>query len=174
MIGRRKTGKTYKARQVIDSYPNKILIVDTYQNPAYSDFDLIHHDKIPYLVSGKKRVIITPDNEDEVYRNLCKLTYSLIVLEDASKYTANSFSPGLRKLVFDSKNVKNELVFQFHGWSYIHPKLCAQADTVTLFRNRENYGAYKDKIPMYGELLEAQTAVNNSAEPYPSVYKLLT
>jgi Cdc6-like AAA superfamily ATPase len=166
IIGKRGTGKTYYTKQVIEAYPNRVLVVDTFEHPAYAHLQTIQVRHLARWKKGIKRVIINDDNAPELYQAINELTFCLIVFEDASKYLSNEMSKDFKKILFDSKQKKNDVALLFHGFAYIHPRLLALCDTLTLFKTGENIESQKHKIPLYDEVIIAYNFVNKSSNRF--------
>jgi 23S rRNA pseudoU1915 N3-methylase RlmH len=162
IIGKRGTGKTYYTQQVIAAYPNKVLVVDTFEHPAYVHLQTIQVQHLSRWKKGTKRIIINDENATELYQAINQLNYCLIVFEDASKYLSNEMSKEFKKILFDSKQRNNDVALLFHGFAYIHPRLLALCDTLTLFKTGENIESQKHKVPLYDEVIVAYHKVNNS------------
>jgi 23S rRNA pseudoU1915 N3-methylase RlmH len=160
IIGRRKTGKTDYCMNIINNYPNRVLVVDTFKHPKYVQFQSITLDNIHRWQKGIKHICIN-DNEDEVYHAINQLTHCLIVFEDASKYTSNEFGKKLKAIVLDSKQKNNDIIFMFHGFAFIHPKLLSNSDGIILFRTAEKLKKHEAKIPLFDYVAQAYLNVNS-------------
>jgi hypothetical protein len=167
-VGKRGTGKTYFTKKIIAQYPNKVLIVDTFEHPAYAEVQTITLAKLPRWNRGVKRIIINDDNQAELYQAINKLTYTLIVFEDASKYLSNTYHKDFVRVLLDSKQTNNDIILLFHGFAYIHPRLLALCDTLTLFKTGENIAKQAHKIPLYDDVLLAYASVQKSPNRFES------
>lgn len=165
IVGRRKAGKTVFGRKMIESTQHKkILVVDTFEHPDYTDFQTITPDMLSRWKNGRKRIMWRSD-EDLQYVNE-HVRNSLIVLEDCSKYITGDISAPVRGIIFDSKQKNNDVILMYHGFRFIPPKLLSNVNYITLFKIGEEISASKNKIPNYDELLKAHKQIQQSSNPY--------
>jgi len=165
LVGRRKAGKTTLGRKLIEaSQFKKILVVDTFEHPDYTDFQTITADMLPRWKNGRKRIIYRSDEDLQAINE--SVFNTLIVLEDCSKYITGDLSAPLRGIIFDSKQKNNDVVIMYHGFRFIPPKLLSNVNYITLFKIGENLSASKQKIPNYDELLKAHNQIQSSSNPY--------
>jgi hypothetical protein len=165
IIGRRKCGKTVFGRKIIDTSKfNKILVVDTFEHPDYSDFQTITADMLPRWKSGKKRILYRTDEDMQAINEHVKNT--LIVMEDCTKYITGDMSKPVKGIVFDSKQKNNDVLLMYHGFSFAPPKLLANVNYITLFKMGEAIHRSKSKIPNYETILEGYKIIKASNNPF--------
>lgn len=170
ILGRRGSGKTTYILSVIQEYkkahPEKrILIMDTLDHPAYKEipvltFDLIEKWKTPtiYRTFGS--------NTDEILNSISKhLNNCLIIFEDASKYIRKNLQKEVRNFIIDSKQKNLDLIFVFHGFSYVPPELFRLLDMITIFKT-DNPEYRKFEIVAYDEVKSTYDKVMRSKDPY--------
>jgi Cdc6-like AAA superfamily ATPase len=171
IIGRRGTGKTTFTLNLIDKLvkdnPNlKVIICNNVPHPSYAHIQVITLKHLQYWQKGVKQIRINTLNDHEVYWALAKLTDTLIIFEDCSKYLANYFPDSLANLLFDSKQQGNNVLMMFHGWAFIAPKLCSAADNLTLFKTGENVKNHVTKIPLVEDVIAATARINKNASRF--------
>lgn len=172
IIGRRKSGKTTLMRKVIDSHYKKVLIIDTFDHPAYRDIPIMGIDKLKYWKKGIYRVLskkmgeVMPVINDHVNN-------SLILFEDATKYLGGKLDDDVKEFIVDSKQKNLDLYFMFHGWGMVPPDLYRLLDTITMFKTRDSPVSKKMYIPNFEYLFEKWNSVQNDSFPYKSVTLLL-
>lgn len=170
VLGRRGSGKTTYIRELIGHYrqvhpQQKILIVDTLDHPAYRDVpsidvDLLKRWKMPntYRIYGS--------HTDEIFNTIKNnLWNALVVFEDASKYIRRQLSDEVRSFILDSKQKNLDLIFLFHGFSYVPPEMFRVIDNIVLFRC-DDPSYRKNDIVAFDEVLKAWKKVMNSKNPY--------
>ncbi|HMT36094.1 MAG TPA: hypothetical protein PKC41_09555 [Chitinophagaceae bacterium] len=167
LVGRRKAGKTYLGRKIIDTTKfEKILVVDTFEHPDYKDFQTIQPEMLPRWKKGKKRILCY-DQNDEAFKAINDhVKNTLIVMEDCTKYMIGDLSKSIRGIIFDSKQKNNDVLLMYHGFSFAPPKLLSNVNYITLFKIGENIENAKSKIPNYETILKGHREIQASANPY--------
>lgn len=165
VIGRRGSGKTTFVREGLLSYPQKVLIVDTFDHPTYRDIQAIKPERLKYWKSGMVRVF--GSDFDLIMQNILLYCRNcLIVFEDSTKYIRNHLPNHIRTFLIDTKQLNVDVIFFFHGLGMVMPDLYRLADTITLFKVGENIKRYSDKIPNYGEVERAFNQIQQAKNPY--------
>lgn len=173
IIGRRGTGKTTYVRKLIDEYrkslPNqKILIADTIDHPAYKDIAAINIDLLKRWKNANVYRIYG-SNTDEILNTINTHLYNaLVVFEDASKYIRRQLSDNVRAFILDSKQKNLDLIFLFHGFSYVPPEMFRVLDTITIFKC-DNPSYRKNDIVAFDEVMKAYEFVMNSKNFYEHI-----
>ncbi len=172
IIGKRKSGKTTLMKNIINSNNKKVLIVDTFNHPSYTDIPIMGLDKLKHWKKGTYRVIskkmigvMTEINNH--------LSNALIVFEDATKYLDGQLDDDVKEFIIDSKQKNLDLYFMFHGWGMVPPDLYRLLDTITMFKTRDNPISRKIYIPNFEYLYQKWNYVQNHEFPYKSVTLLL-
>lgn len=171
-VGRKKCGKTTLCRQLIEqSNFKKILVIDTYPHPDYDDFQVIPSSMLKGWKQGRKRIILDPlkKNYEDLQPVNDYVCNTLIILEDASKYIVGDIPMVLRGILFDHRNKGNELLFMYHGFRIVPPKLLSNVSYITLFKIGEHIKTSQDKVPNYAELERAHQVIQASTNKY--IYK---
>ena len=174
--GKRGSGKTtyVKASFAACALP-KILIVDTFDHPAYLDIPKVAIDKIPYWQpktdkSIRRCVIDDFDEAFEVFSATLKDTF--IVFEDATKYFEGSLPPYIKRLCIDSKQNNVNIVFMFHSLCDVPPKIFRYANYILLFKTLENPDQFKSKTPNFPEVLQAYNELKTAPDYQPRLILL--
>lgn len=167
LVGRRKAGKTYLGRQIINSSAfKKILLVDTFEHPDYTDFQTISNDMLPRWKQGKKRILVTDQNDAGFEAINASVKNTLIIFEDCTKYIRWTLSKPLTGIIFDSKQKNNDIVLMYHGFSFAPPQILSNVNYITLFKIGEDMINYKNKIPNFDELYKEHKLIQASNNPY--------
>lgn len=160
IVGTRGTGKTtfvkgseeHKIEGVIDIYldrdpKQKILIVDLFDNPVWSDVPTITVEKLARWKSGVYRIYHS--DEIELFRIINKYCYNTVIFfEDATKYIQNSLEENLKRLLIDSKQRNIDVFFAFHYLGAVPPKLAKISDFIVLFKTNEVFSSQlRNKYP---------------------------
>ncbi len=172
VIGMRNAGKTFFARQIITSYQKKfpakkILVIDTLDHPDYRDIPVISLDMIPRWKSANVYRIFG-SNTEEILLEAEKLYNSLVICEDASKYIEANLQPHIKTWVIDSKQKNTDIIFLFHGFSFVAPKLWRICDLVTVFKT-DDPSYRKTEIVNYAQVKSAWDHVMNSKDPHAKI-----
>lgn len=170
IIGRRGTGKSTYVRKLIQEYKTvlpdqKILIADTLNHPLYRDIPAID---INLLKRWKKANVyrIYGSNTDEILQTINNNLYNaLICFEDASKYIRRQLSDDVRAFILDSKQKNLDLIFLFHGFSFVPPEMFRLLDNIVIFKC-DNPIYRKNDIVAFDQVYEAYERVMNSENPY--------
>jgi len=170
ILGRRGSGKTFYALQLIEAYRKqhlnqKILIVDTLDHPAYKtiatiDVDMLRRWNQPatYRIYGS--------NTNEIFQTISNnLKNGLIIFEDASKYLRRQLPEDVRTFLIDSKQKNLDIIFLFHGFSYVPPELFRILDMITIFKC-DSPEHRKGDLVAYDDVLQSYRFVMASKNPY--------
>jgi hypothetical protein len=174
VLGRRGTGKTYYVKnELIDKYIQanpemKILIVDTFDHPSYRTIAAIE----PEMISRWRKPAVYrcfSSDTDEIMRQVTgNLRNCLVIFEDASKYIRRQLPDDVRRFILDSKQKNLDLVFLFHGFSFVPPEMWRIADSVTIFKC-DNPEGRKSDIVNFQQINEAWNKVMKSGNPYEKI-----
>lgn len=146
VVGGRGTGKTTFVKQIIKANVQpKVLIVDTFEHPAYSDVQTITIDMLPRWKKGIKRIIIR-DFLPTITAMNQHVYNTLIVFEDCTKYFRSTLPDQVFHIFYDSKQKNNDIILLYHGFRSILPEIMANANTLTLFKIGEQIKRYAGKM----------------------------
>ena len=166
-LGRRNSGKTYLTLQLIDAYMKnradmKILVVDTLDHPHYNlvaniEIDMLKHWKKHsiYRIYGYDMKMIMAAIEEN-------LANTLIIFEDASKYVDKLMDKHIKRIIFDSKQKNNDIIFLFHGFMSTPPELFRLLDLLTIFKTGDHPKTRKNDMVNYEEVLAAYNEIMKS------------
>ncbi len=175
LIGGRGTGKTYTIlHDVIAKYQEaapdkKILVIDTFNSPAYEGIENIAIPDMKRWVGGCRRYLIScvPEEFDDSINNIAKYCYnSVIIIEDSGRFITSSLRASILRLVTDTKQKNIDLYFVFHSLMQVPPRLIQLTDFVLLHKTNEKLTtALLNKYPN-PELHEAFKRVNKHKNKY--------
>lgn len=175
LIGGRGTGKTYTIlHDVIAKYQEaapdkKILVIDTFNSPAYEGIENITIPDMKRWVGGCRRYLIScvPEEFDDSIDKIAKYCYnSVIIIEDSGRFITSSLRNSILRLVTDTKQKNIDLYFVFHSLMQVPPRLIQLTDFVLLHKTNEKLTtALLNKYPN-PELHEAFKRVNKHKNKY--------
>lgn len=169
-LGTRNSGKTYYYQNILlprlQNNFQKILVIDTFEHPKYADYQTITVDMLSRWKSGKKRIVIKSLTEVATALDLY-IRNTLIVFEDSTKYFRNNLPDVVYKIIYDSKQKNNDLLFMYHGFKKIPPEFLDNANYLFLFKMVEKIKKYEHKIPDFEIVEPAWMQVQNSKEEHP-------
>lgn len=165
IAGTRGTGKTTAVKRWIKEQTKKVLIVDTFSNPAWKEFPSLDPELLKRWNSGIYRFYDSDTNK--VMAAIEKSVYNaLLVFEDATKYVGSKLSEDVKKFALDSKQKNLDVIFIFHSLSDIPRDLVRISDTITLFKTVEESSNPNLKNKYRPNILELMDMVNSSDNKY--------
>lgn len=169
LIGGRGTGKTTFTIDLIKKYraahpEMKILIMDLLDHPAYREIPFIKVDMLQrWKGSSIYRIIDLPELVLPEISRVCYNT--LLIFEDATSYMEGRLEEPVKRFVIQSKQKNLDMLFQFHGFNDIPPKLLRYMDILTIFKcDSPEYR--KRQIIEYKSVLKAWETVMKDKNPY--------
>lgn len=174
IIGKRGTGKTVYAKgdkslgveglfNIYVQKGMKVLIVDTFDHPSYSEIPIITLDKINW--AWKKgvyrywcRVTDIPKALEHINENFWN---GALFLEDAFKHQKEKLDRSMMNLIGDSKQKNVDMFFMYHNWGLAPRDLYRYVDYIEVFktkdtpeeRKRDLPGCYVDVYKAYQEVM---------------------
>jgi hypothetical protein len=170
ILGKRGSGKTFYTRQLIDIYSQihtgqKILIVDTLDHPSYRDIPSISLDMLRRWKNPGTYRLYGSDTEAILNTVQTSVFNALVIFEDASKYVRKNLQDHVRKYILDSKQKNTDLIYIFHGFSFVPPEMFRVMDNITMFKC-DNPARRRADLVNYDETLKAYEIVMKSRNPY--------
>lgn len=163
IVGGRGTGKTtyLKGNSAVGvkgllqsyqvKYPNqKILILDTFDNPMWRDVPTITY---PELADWNKQGVgmrrIYDSNTQRMLLQISRLYNTVMVFEDATKiFRQGRLDDITAQGIIDSKQKNTDIYFVFHWLGAVPPGLSRLVDVLTLFKTNERWNSVlQDKWP---------------------------
>ncbi|MEQ9262676.1 MAG: hypothetical protein RLP14_05905 [Owenweeksia sp.] len=163
IAGTRNTGKTTFVREkLMHRHPKKVLVVDTFDNPVWSDVPELDASLLPRWNRGTYRY--WSSDTAEVMANIERHIYNaLLVFEDATKYVGAKLTEDVRKFVLDSKQKNLDIVFIFHSLTDIPRDLVRISDTLTLFKTGEQAGNSLLRTKYPEKVIRAMPVIQDSS-----------
>ena len=170
ILGKRGCGKTTYTLALIDKYrqshPDKrILIMDTLDHPAYGYIPTMTPDMMGRWIRPTTYRMYGSNTDEMLAAIANDLKNALVIFEDASKYIRKNLQPEVRAFVLDSKQKNLDLLFLFHGFSFVPPELFRVLDMITIFKT-DNPEYRRAELVAYEDILAAYSRVMKSPDPY--------
>lgn len=174
LLGKRGTGKTfYIINNLLPVYTKlhpqkKVFIFDTLDHPNYKQFKKIDFSEIPHIKKTGAFHCFSSDT-DSILKQAENIYNSLLIFEDSSKYLRRQIPDSVRRFILDSKQKNTDILFLFHGFSFVPPELFRIADGILLFKC-DNPAYRKADIINYNEVESAYNQIMKSKNPYIKKY----
>lgn len=192
ILGQRGTGKTlYLIGSKLSSNPNdkplnkkglldiyvakgmKILIVDTLDHPSYRNIPILKQNEFLKFRSGVARVIFEPDNMNKFINLINRAPFmnnTLIVLEDAGKWTGEKLSAQLKRLIIDTKQRNIDIILMYHCFIDTPANLFTKTDFIKLFKTEDSPEIRKERMRLYSKVAEAYEQVKKHPSNFHGKY----
>lgn len=192
IIGQRGTGKSFfllgskwsakpgddqlNKQGILEIYEKKnmkVLIVDTLDHPSYRKVPIIDQKNFPKWNSGVVRTIIDPDDAKNLVTyldNAKNALNSLIVFEDAGKYTEKNLPPAFKRLIINSKQKNIDIIFMYHCFIDTPSNIFTKSDFIQLFKTEDSPLVRKNNIRLFDKVYNAYEQVNNHPNSFEGRY----
>lgn len=166
-VGKRGSGKTFRTKQLINNSQLKTIIIDTFDHESYRDYKNVAPKMIDdrAWISGTIRCY-GYNFEDVFYQLSNKISNTLIVFEDCTKYIRDRIVEDIIRLVTDTKQKNIDIIFMYHGFGMVRPDLYRLADSITIFKTNEDVNRYRSKIPNFETVKKINDHIQQSKNPY--------
>lgn len=152
IIGKRGSGKTeyaignpsFNLPGLFNAYLKrgiKVIVIDTFDHPAYRKFPIITMDKFTLFKTGVGRIIIKAADVPKLnsFLNQHPNTWnSLLFYEDARKHTQAYVDDSLIELIGDSKQKNIDIGFMYHCFAHAPLDLYRYFDFIQLFKTQDS------------------------------------
>jgi hypothetical protein len=176
VIGRKRTGKsTFTIQKMLLNRP-KVLVVDTYDHPAYrNDFKTISGLNI-HNWKSRQRTFDQPvlDTLGTLFSTCFD---GVILVEDAHKSLSANIPKSIIQGFVDSRNRGLDVILMFHSLDDVPPYICRMFDRLILFATEDDPSIKLDKFkirwkkiqPALAAQLQAAEAAEAAGQPSWSV-----
>jgi len=192
LLGGTNTGKTSFFREYIEpTITGPLLVCDLQKHPRWNDLKPMDINWIKYFHSGKRRVVLMPDEIDSLLNALTEknphtkdfyLNNCSILFEDSKNFLnygdqQDKIDPRITTLCRMAKQNRVRLFFMFHSWLQTYTQLFDFLDRIVLFRvndsidnrlRRLNYD--KTAARAMDERIKLKYRETNGAFVKPGVY----
>jgi hypothetical protein len=147
--------KTVKVPGIIPTYlkrkpSQKILIVDTFDNPFWRHYPVIQAKDLARWKKGIYRMFSSDVNRmmQEIEANCFN---TVIFFEDSTKFIGSRLTDDQKKFIIDSKQKNLDIFFIFHYLIAVPNDLIRVSDYMVLFKTNDTWNSnYERKYPMPG------------------------
>lgn len=139
------------------------LILDTLDHPKYRHVQTLLPKNYSQCsdTPALYRTLASPDDMQHVLKSLSNVWNTFIVFEDAYKYIGTELNRDIRRVIADSKQQNNCLLFMFSCWAWTPLDLVRQANYFIIFkcadspevRGRTLGGCYAEVIQAYSNVM---------------------
>lgn len=167
VAGGRGTGKTTFTQGVVEKTKKpRVLVMDTFYHPMYqSQYAQIQDQELGTNWKGKRHY--SGSDFDHMLSQIeHKLKNSLIIFEDAGKYIDENPQKAVRRIVLDSKQRNNDVLFMFHSVAEIPKKFFRWLDFLELFKTQERIEEQKSRLLAYNRVKPVFDLVMASPDRY--------
>lgn len=180
-IGARGTGKTpfvlgdekVGVDGLVDLYLQKdmkVLFVDTLDHNSYRHIKYIAPENINLnWQSGVYRTWVRPYEMEDLLNVISENCWNtFIVLEDTYKHQKRKLSDACARLIGDSKQQNNDLLFMYHTWKFVPLDLLPYLDYIEIFKTNRLPGKREEEelADHFEKVLEVNQRVNNHSFHY--------
>ena len=162
--------KTVKVPGIIPTYlkrkpSQKILIVDTFDNPFWRHYPIIQAKDLPRWKKGIYRMFSSDVNR--MMREIEEHCFNTVIFfEDATKFIGSRLTDDQKKFIIDSKQKNLDIFFIFHYLIAVPNDLIRVSDYMVLFKTNDSWNTnYERKYPMPG-LKDLFDRVKNNPSKY--------
>ncbi len=192
IVGQRGTGKTVyllgsklssnpkdkalNKRGLADVYVDKgtkILIVDCMDHPSYQNFPLLNQKSFFKFISGLGRVVLEPDSIPRfvhLINESAHLNNTLIVFEDAQKYTDMNLQKQFKRLIIETKQRNIDVIFMYHSFIDTPANIFTKIDFIQLFKTEDSPEVRKKRIRLYDKVWNAYEQVKKHPSRFYGKY----
>lgn len=190
-IGAKKTGKTFGtieiAMDMLTNQRKSVLIYDPNNQSEYDRFTRIRITGVPKFFEkynqdkgtplDKPKLVVCRDAEvREMFDTI--FTYvrnAVIVFEDSTPYMAGNLPDYIQRVIFQSRNHGNDLIFNVHSLTEPAPFLFRHTEYIILRQTADNPHKLPTKVPVPFKIKKAMLdirAENEQLYPGPTQPKL--
>lgn len=181
IIGKRGSGKTeyaignptYNLPGLFNAYIKrglKVIVIDTFDHPAYRKFPIITMDKFNEFKTGVGRIIVKASDVPKLNSFLNHHTNTwncLLFYEDARKHTQHSVDNSLIELIGDSKQKNIDIGFMYHCFAHAPLDLYRYFDFIQLFKTTDSPMQRKQALEAcINDAMAAHEEVRKHASPF--------
>jgi hypothetical protein len=174
-IGAKKTGKTQgtlnMCRDMFIKQHKPVLLLDIGRQPEYETFipieledvgqfnRLATRHKVPFFRCRVEDLEQTIRFFDLVNKNVRN---SFVVFEDSTSYMRGNLPSKMQNLIFNSRNVNNDYLFNLHSLREPAPVLLAHSEMLVLRKTAD--GKLPTKVPVPEKIAAAMQAIKQENE----------
>ena len=151
----------------------KILIIDTLDHPAYKNIPVLKPADFKTFKKGIYRTWHEPDDIVKLIDLINKspwLNNTLIICEDAGKYTEDRLPRPFKRLAIDTKQRNIDLILMYHCWIDTPKNVFSKSDFIQLFKTEDSPFVRRNDISLYEKVNKVYMAVKNNPNRFHGEY----
>lgn len=151
----------------------KILIIDTLDHPAYRKIPVLKQSDFKKWTKGTVRIFTEPENIlllVDLINKSPHINNTLIVFEDAGKYTEKSLPRSFKRLIIDSKQRNIDIIFMYHCFIDTPTNIFTKSDFIQLFKTEDSPIVRKNNIRLFDKVNAAYNQVNEHTSNFYGKY----
>lgn len=164
VVGRKRCGKTTFTNTLLQKR-KRVLVVDTFEHPAYKDFKAVPGEHVGRIKEGKFRTFDKPPIEvlSTVFSTMYDLT---VVMEDAVKYLEANVPKNIKSGFIDNRNRGIDIIIMFHALADVPKYLARMYNDMVLFKTDEDIYESKKRFSNFASIEKAHLQVMESENNY--------
>lgn len=165
-VGKRGCGKTTTAIKIAESTGKRILVVNTDNNDAYKDFEIVPLQNL-ITWKGKKGIVITTDALQalEIINQYQKNIF--VICDDTQKYIGSSVEKEARNFIINHRMNNIDVVFMYHTLKFVPPYIAMQFNQIVLFKTTDTVSSeLKNKYSNFEAIANTMANVKAHQSPY--------
>ncbi len=166
LVGKRGCGKTTLAIDLAMRTKKNIIVINTDQNQAYKDFEIVPLRMLSTW-KGTKGVCIT-DYPLEALKMLNKYQSNLFVIcDDTQKYIRGAVDKNAIQFIINHRMRNFDVIFMYHALKFIPPYLAEQFNQIVLFKTLDsNMTDLKNRFNNFATLEKKMLEIKAHKSPY--------
>jgi hypothetical protein len=160
--------------EIYEKKKMKILIIDTLDHPSYKNIGILSPAQFLKFNSGISRAYMEPEKILQLVNQINKTAHfnnTLLVFEDAGKYTDKILPKVFNRLIIDSKQRNIDIIFIYHSWSHTPNDVFRKGlDAIQLFKTSDAPKVRQNYLPEYDKVYKAFEDVKNNGNNFYSKF----
>lgn len=170
ILGTNGTGKTTMLRHILDSSPQRALIVTSHveewtdlpENNLATRQDFLFHDRQRHII-----------RRDYTIERLKYFKQGILIFDDCKTFIGDK-NAALEDLLIARRQLELDVFYIAHGFTRVPPLFYPYFSDLILFRTKDNPSSRKKDLLQYEEIMEVQKRINQRAQQNPHYYERLT
>lgn len=162
ILGTNGTGKTTMLRHILDSSPQRALVVTSHveewtdlpENNLATPQDFLFHDRQRHII-----------RRDYTIDRLHHFKQGILVLDDCKTFIGDK-NTALEELLIARRQLELDIFYIAHGFTRVPPLFWPYYTDLILFKTKDNPSSRKNALLQYDEIIAAQQRINNHSDPH--------
>lgn len=170
ILGTNGTGKTTMLRHILDSSPQRALIVTSHveewtdlpENNLATPQDFLFQDRQRHIIRRGYTI-----------ERLKHFKQGILIFDDCKTFIGDK-NAALEELLIARRQLELDIFYIAHGFTRVPPLFYPYFSDLILFRTKDNPSSRKKDLLQYKEIMEVQKRINQRAQQDPHYYERLT